>query len=143
MKSVPLFLDVLSIAAVWHVFVRFRVSAETEFQFRFRSDTAVVVSDSAESLKTGFGRPLRHTHTHTHRERERERETTLIAKFHYTDPTGPGSPAKSAHVVEYELNSTTRIRPDPHGPNGVSPQKKSVRVRAGPVRSVSGPCSGI
>ena len=63
---------------------------------------------------------------------------------------------KSAHVVEYELNSTTRTRTDfvgdPHGPNGVSPQKKSVRVRAGPVgsvsgpcrvRSVSGPCSGI
>ena len=36
---------------------------------------------------------------------------------------------KSAHVVGYELNSTTRTRPDPHGPNGVSPQKKSVRVR--------------
>ena len=35
-----------------------------------------------------------------------------------------------------QLNSTTRTRPDPHGPNGVSPQKKSVRVRAGP-------CSGI
>ena len=47
---------------------------------------------------------------------------------------------KSAHVVGYELNSTTRTRPDPHGPNGVSPQKK---VRAGPVGSVSGPCSGI
>ena len=26
-----------------------------------------------------------------------------------------------------KLNSTTRTRPDPHGPNGVSPQKKSVR----------------
>ena len=47
----------------------------------------------------------------------------FIAKFHYTDPT--------------------RTRPDPHGPNGVSPQKKSVRVRAGPVGSVSGPFSGI
>ena len=35
-----------------------------------------------------------------------------------------------------QLNSTTRTRPDPHGPNGVSPRKKSVRVR-------SGPCSGI
>ena len=43
----------------------------------------------------------------------------------------------------YKLNSTTRTRPDPHGPNGVSPQKKSLRVRAGPVGSVSGPCSGI
>ena len=40
------------------------------------------------------------------------------AKFHYTDtdtdPTGPGSPTKSVHVVEYELNSTTRTR---HGPD--------------------------
>ena len=41
---------------------------------------------------------------------------------------------KSAHVVGYELNSTTRTRPDPHGPNGVSPQKKSVRFRSGPCR---------
>ena len=40
---------------------------------------------------------------------------TVIAKFHYTDPT--------------------RTRPDPHGPNGVSPQKKSVRVRSGPCRA--------
>ena len=43
------------------------------------------------------------------------------AKFHYTDPHG-------------------LCIGDPHGPNGVSPQKKSVRVRAGPVGSVSGPC---
>jgi len=71
----------------------------------------------------------------------------VIAKLHYTDPTAPGSPTKSAHVVGYELNSTTLTRTDfvgdPHGPNGVSPQKKSVRVRAGPVGSVSGLCSGI
>jgi len=33
--------------------------------------------------------------------------STLIAKFHYTDPTGPGSPTKSAHVVGYELCPTT------------------------------------
>ena len=26
---------------------------------------------------------------------------TVIAKFHYTDPTGPGSPTKSTHVVGY------------------------------------------
>ena len=62
----------------------------------------------------------------------------LIAKFHYTDATGPGSPTKSAHVVEYELNSTTRTRTRTrHGPNGVSPQKSpcgSVRVRSGPCR---------
>jgi len=38
--------------------------------------------------------------------------------------------------VQLKLNSTTRTRPDPHGPNGVSPQQKSARVR-------SGPCSGI
>ena len=36
--------------------------------------------------------------------------------------------------AELELNSTTRTRPDTHGPNGVSPQKKSVRVRSGPCR---------
>jgi len=50
--------------------------------------------------------------------------------------TGP-TRTKSAHVVGYELNSTTRARPDPHGPNGVSPQKSpcgSVRVRSGRVR---------
>ena len=35
----------------------------------------------------------------------------VIAKFHYTG-----------------------ARPDPHGPNRVSPQKKSARVRSGPCR---------
>jgi len=36
--------------------------------------------------------------------------STLIAKFHYTDTdTGP-TRTKSAHVVGYELNSTTRAR---------------------------------
>ena len=40
----------------------------------------------------------------------------VIAKFHYTDTdTGP-------------TRTWTRIRTNPHGPNGVSPQKK-VRVR--------------
>jgi len=34
--------------------------------------------------------------------------------------------------ADLKLNSTTRTRPDPHGPNGVSPQKK---VRAGPCGS--------
>ena len=38
-----------------------------------------------------------------------------------------------------KLNSTTRTRPDPHGPNGVSPQKSP----CGFVRVRSGPCSGI
>ena len=47
------------------------------------------------------------------REKWRRSRRLFKAKFHYTDP---------------------------HGPNGVSPQKKSVRVRAGPVGSVSGPC---
>ena len=72
------------------------------------------------------------------------------------------NPIPSLHSnarVLLKLNSTTRTRhgpdtdkdrarcrvrakfhyTDPHGPNGVSPQKKSVRVRAGPVGSVSGP----
>jgi len=31
----------------------------------------------------------------------------VIAKFHYTDPTGPGSPTKSAHVVGYSSYTTT------------------------------------
>jgi len=31
----------------------------------------------------------------------------VIAKFHYTDPTGPGSPTKSAHVVGYSSYPTT------------------------------------
>ena len=43
----------------------------------------------------------------------------VIAKFHYTDPTGPARTQRSFAA------------------------KKSVRVRAGPVGSVSGPCSGI
>ena len=42
----------------------------------------------------------------------RANKYVLKAKFHYTDPTRTG--------------------PDPHGPNGVSPQKK---VRAGPCGS--------
>ena len=47
---------------------------------------------------------------------------TVIAKFHYTGPTGPD-------------RTRTDFVGDPHGPNGVSPQKKSVQVRAGPVGS--------
>ena len=44
-------------------------------------------------------------------ENERRRLVGLIiAKFHYTDTdTGP-TRTKSAHVVGYELNSTTRTR---------------------------------
>ena len=74
----------------------------------------------------------------------------FIAKFHYTDTdTGP-TRTKSAHVVWYELNSTTRAR---HGPDrdrdtdtdffvaklrwvraGPFRRKKvRVRVRVGPV----------
>jgi len=74
----------------------------------------------------------------------------FIAKFHYTDTdTGP-TRTKSAHVVWYELNSTTRAR---HGPdrdrdtdtdflwrNSVgsvrvrfAAKKVRVRVRVGPV----------
>jgi len=51
----------------------------------------------------------------------------LKAKFHYTGPTGPA-------------RTRADLVGDPHGPNGVSrrpgPQKKSVRVRAGPVGPV-------
>ena len=77
----------------------------------------------------------------------------FLAKFHYTDATGPDrtgpDQTKSAHVVGYELNSTTRARPDPTGPDrtrtdphglfcGETPlgpcgsPTKSVRVRSGP-----------
>ena len=78
---------------------------------------------------------------------------TVIAKFHYTGPTGPDQ-KKSAHIVGDELNSTTRARPDPTGPartflrrNSVGSVRVSdkvqcgyVRVRAGPVGPVSGQC---
>jgi len=50
----------------------------------------------------------------------------FIAKFHYTDPTGPE-------------RTRADFVGDTHGPNGVSPQKSpcgSVRVRSGPVGSV-------
>ena len=44
--------------------------------------------------------------------------STLIAKFHYTDTdTGP-------------TRTRTRTRMDPHGPNGVSPQKSPCPCRA-------------
>jgi len=84
---------------------------------------------------------------------------------------GPAHNTDAPHRRQERLNSTTRARPDPHGPNGVfripGPQKNSVRVRAGPVGPVywnlantkqsartlsgrvrsglvrSGPCSGI
>jgi len=64
---------------------------------------------------------------------------TVIAKFHYTDTDTVPTRTKSAHVVGYELNSTTRTRTgtrtfcgetDPHGPNGVSPQKSPCPCRA-------------
>jgi len=83
----------------------------------------------------------------------------VIAKFHYTDPTGPNrtgpDQTKSAHVVGYELNPTTRARPDPTGPARTWTRTDffaaklrwvraglrqspcgSVRVRAGPVGPV-------
>ena len=47
---------------------------------------------------------------------------TVIAKFHYTDPTR----TKSAHIVGYELNSTTRTQRSFAAKN----------VCAGPVGSV-------
>ena len=76
----------------------------------------------------------------------------IIAKFHYTDPTGPDrtgpDQTKSADFVWYWLNSSTRARTDPRGPartqttriseNSVGPcgsPTKSVWVRAGPVGS--------
>jgi len=51
---------------------------------------------------------------------------------------------KSAHVVGYELNSTTQTRPDPLGlcrrPARTQRSFAAKKVRAGPVGSVSGPC---
>jgi len=62
----------------------------------------------------------------------------LIAEFHYTDTdtdqTGPGSPTKSAHVIEYELNSTTRTCTDPTEFRRKKSPCGSVRVRSGPCR---------
>ena len=69
----------------------------------------------------------------------------IKAKFHYTDtdPTGPGSPTKSVHVVGYELYSTTRTRhgpdTDPTGPARTRTDFFAAKlrwVRAGPVGSV-------
>ena len=84
-------------------------------------------------------------------------DTSIIAKFHYTDPTGPDrtgpDQTKSAHVFGYELNSTTRARPDPHGPartflrrNSVGSVRVSDKVRAGPFGSArvrSGPVGPV
>jgi len=50
----------------------------------------------------------------------------LIAKFHYTGPTGPA-------------RTRTDFVGDPHGPNEVAPQKSP----CGSGRVRSGPCSGI
>ena len=58
---------------------------------------------------------------------------TVIAKFHYTDPTR----TKSAHIVGEELNSTTRTR---HGPDRTRTDFFAAKlrwVRAGPVGPVS------
>ena len=81
------------------------------------------------------------------------RGSRVIANFHYTGPTGPDGTGpdqtKSAHFVGDRLNSTTRARPDPHGPartffgpglretplGQCGSPTKSVRVRAGPVGS--------
>ena len=87
-----------------------------------------------------------------HRRSEASHQT-VIAKFHYTSPTGPDRTGpdqkKSAHVVGYELNSTTRARhgsdrtrTDPHGlfcgetPLGpCGSPTKCVRVRSDPCRA--------
>ena len=83
---------------------------------------------------------------------------SIIAKFHYMDPTGPDrtvpDQTKSAHFVWYWLNSTTRARPDPTGPARTffagRVSEKLLWVRAGLRQSPcgsgrvqSGPCSGI
>ena len=52
----------------------------------------------------------------------------LIAKFHYTDTDTDPTRTKSAHVVGYELNSTTQARPDPT-------EFRRKKVRSGPCRA--------
>jgi len=67
----------------------------------------------------------------------------VIAKFHYTDTDTDPTRTKSAHVVGYELNSTTRAR---HGPDTdrTRPARTFLRRNSvGSVRVRSGPCSGI
>jgi len=76
----------------------------------------------------------------------------VIAKFHYTDTdtdptrTGPDQ-TKSAHIVGYELNSTTRTRTRTrHGPDRTRTDPHGLflwRNSVGSVRVRSGPCSGI
>ena len=82
---------------------------------------------------------------------------SLIAKFHYTGPTGPDrtgpDQTKSAHFVGDELNSTTRARPDPTGPawtradpNGRARTLSETRTDQrsfSEIRVGSGPSSGI
>jgi len=63
--------------------------------------------------------------------------------LHGHGPDTDRTRTKSAHVVGYELNSTTRTRHGPERTQRSFAAKKSVRVRAGPVGSVSGRCSGI
>jgi len=82
------------------------------------------------------------------------RDSLLIAKFHYTGPTGPDrtgpDQTKSAHFVGDRLYSTTRTRPDPTDCFAARVSEKLRWVRAGLLQSRcwsarlrSGPCSGI
>ena len=69
----------------------------------------------------------------------RANKYVLKAKFHYTDPTRTGHGQVRARCrVRAKFHYT-----DPTGPARTQRSfaaKKSVRVRAGPVGSVSGPC---
>ena len=74
----------------------------------------------------------------------------VIAKFHYTDTDT--NPTRTGHGPDTDkVRARCRVRAkfhytDPTGPARTQwsfAAKKSVRVRAGPVGSVSGPCSGI
>jgi len=65
------------------------------------------------------------------------------AKFHYTDPTrtrhGPDTDKVRARCrVRAKFHYT-----DPTGPTRTQRSFAAKKVRAGPVGSVSGPCSGI
>jgi len=67
-------------------------------------------------------------------ERQTQKQRDRQAQGHVHHYTVLSYRRRNDKIFMLKLNSTTRTRPDPHGPNGVSPQKQSVRVRSGPCR---------
>ena len=130
---------------VWATFTFF--TATPQSQFSIDTSTLQIIVSLLYNCRTG----TRENAGHPDRPRQRTAGTIpgqlTIAKFHYTDPTGPDrtgpDQTKSAHFVGDRLNSTTQTRPDPHGlflrpgspRNSVGSVRVSDKVRAGPCGS--------